>query len=108
MRAIQPDEDFEAVDPCVYFRSMGGDKEKGGKWPPTMFVQGDADDVPGSGVAGVERAVGELRGAGAGRVEVEVVKGAAHLFDMAPGNEVGVGEKGGCVKRALDFLRECV
>ena len=108
MRAIQPDGDFEALDPCVYFRSMGGDEGKGAKWPPTMFVQGDMDDVPGSGLEEVERAVRELRGGGAARVEVVVVKGAGHMFDLAPGNEVGVGEKGEGVKRALDFLRGCV
>ena len=52
--------------------------------------------------------MGDLRVAGARRVEVVVVKGAGHMFDLAPGNEVGVGEMGGCVKRALDFLRGCV
>lgn len=105
MSAIQPDGDYEAIDPCVYFKTMALDTEKGSKWPPTMFVQGDADDVPGSGVVGVEKAVKELRGAGAVRVEAEIVRGAGHLFDLAPGNEV---EKAVSVKRALDFLRECV
>ena len=116
MRAVQPDGDYEAIDPCVHFK----DKERAVKWPPTVFVQGDADDVPGSGIESVERAVeelrgvgvgagmGELKGAGVGRVEVVVVRGAGHMFDLAPGNEVGVGEMGASVKRALDFLRGCV
>ncbi|KAG6993950.1 hypothetical protein G7Y79_00049g085100 [Physcia stellaris] len=63
MRAVQPDGDYEAIDPCVHFK----DRERVGKWPPTMFVQGDMDDVPGSGIGSVERAVEELRGRGRGR-----------------------------------------
>lgn len=101
MSLIQPDGDYRAIDPTVQI--PGKDARW---WPPTMFVQGDADDAPGCGLAGVARAVGELKKAGARRVELEVVEGAPHMFDMLPGNEVGGSGKGASsVKKALDFLR---
>ena len=99
MSSIQPDGDYKAIDPCVQFAS------KGKQWPPTMFVQGSVDDAPGSGLAYVQRAVEDLRKAGAKKVEAEFVEGAPHMFDMFPGNEVGETGKGAQVKKALDFLR---
>ena len=99
VKCIQSDGDYKAIDPCTQFAGRG--KE----WPATVFVQGDKDDIPGSGLSYVQRAVRELKEAGAPNVEVEVVEGAVHMFDMFPGNAVGEGEKGQVVKRALDFLR---
>ena len=99
MSAIQPDGDYKAIDPSTKFA------ERGKEWPPTMIVQGDKDDVPGSGLSYMEQAVRDLKDAGAKKVELEVVQGAPHGFDMFPGNGVGEGEKGASVKRALDFLR---
>lgn len=68
-----------------------------------MFVQGDKDDVPGGGMASVERAVEDLGKKGARLVELLRVEGATHMFDMAPGAAMGEA-----VKSALDFLREHV
>ena len=102
IQALQPDGDFAALDPCRTF------KEVGEKWSRTVFVQGDKDDLPGSGIAYVERAVRDLEEAGARKVRVEKVVGAGHMFDMLPGNAVGEGEVGERVMRALEFLRENV
>ncbi|KAL9612072.1 MAG: hypothetical protein Q9167_003332 [Letrouitia subvulpina] len=101
--AMQPDKNYEAIDPCVRFG------EKGAQWPPTVIAQGDLDDVPGGGVEYVNRAVKELKEAGAKLVEVEIVEGESHLFDMKPEAALGQdGRKAEVVKKALDFLRKYV
>lgn len=103
VRAIQPDGNWDIIDPCVHFA------EKAEKWPPTMFVQGDKDDIPGSGIGPVERAVAELERAGAANVKIERVQGQPHGFDMFPGAGVqDSGRSGEAVKSALDFLRTWV
>jgi len=61
--------------------------------------------VPGSGPGLVARAAEELRGAGAGMVEVVDVPEAAHMFDLPPvvgTSDLGVLWEG--VKKALDFV----
>lgn len=73
-----------------------------------MFVQGDKDDAPGSGLGLAERAVAELHAGGAEHVELKRVSGAAHMFDMMPGATVGSEGSGAKVKEALDFLRAWV
>lgn len=103
MKAVMPDGDYKSVDPCVLFEGSGP------RWPPTMFVQGDKDDVPGSGIELVERAREELLGAGAKRVEVERVVGEGHVFDLPP--MVGtsdLGLKWQAVVKGLDFVGQCV
>lgn len=104
MEAVMPGgKNLEAIDPVVRF------KEVGAQWPPTVFVQGDKDDVSGSGIELVERAVGELKKVGAAKVEVVRVAGEGHVFDLPP--MVGtsdLGEKWQAVLKGLDFLRECV
>ena len=103
METIMPDGRFELIDPCLKFSVVGE------QWPPTMFVQGDKDDVPGSGIAYVERAVDELKAAGAKKVEVERVIGESHVFDLPP--DVGttdLGPKWQSVLKGLDFLGQCV
>lgn len=100
--AIQPDGNYDIIDPCAHFAT------KGKLWPPTIFVQGDKDVVPGSNIALVERAAAELEAAGA-NVKVEMVQGQPHAFDMFPGASVqDPGRKGEAVKSALDFLRTWV
>lgn len=99
---MQPDGDFASIDPCTRFA------DKAAQWPPTVFVQGDKDDAPGSGLGYATRAVEELRDGGASRVEVKVAQGAAHMFDLAPGATVGEKGVGEVVEGALRFLRECV
>lgn len=100
---MQPDKNYEAIDPCVRLR------EKGTQWPPTVIVQGDLDDLPGSGIEYVNRAVKDLKGAGAKLVEVEIAEGESHMFDMKPEAAVGQeGKKAEVVKKALDFLRKHV
>lgn len=103
MRAIQPDEKYDLIDPCVHFA------EKGSQWPPTIFVQGDKDDVPGSGIAHVKRAMADLEAAGAANVKMEALEGVPHMFTAFPGADVGdPGRKAEAVQIALDFLREHV
>lgn len=103
LSAAQPNGDYKAIDPCVHFA------DKGKSWPPTMFVQGDKDDLPGSNLEYVERAISELKNAGASKIELEKVEGASHMFDMQPDAAVGQGgRKAEAVKAALDFLRENV
>jgi acetyl esterase/lipase len=103
METVMPDGKFELIDPCVRFTEVGE------RWPPTIFVQGDKDDLPGSGMAYVERAVNELKAAGAKKVEVERVVGESHVFDLPP--DVGttdLGPKWQSVVKGLDFLGQYV
>ena len=101
--AIQPDGAYDAIDPCAHFAKTGN------RWPPTIFVQGDKDIIPGSHIDLVERAAADLEKAGAANVKVERVQGVAHGFDNFPGNGVQDPGRGGeAVKSALDFLRSWV
>jgi acetyl esterase/lipase len=103
METVMPDGKFELTDPCVRFSEVGE------RWPPLMFVQGDKDDLPGSGIAYVERAVKELKAAGAKKVEVERVVGESHVFDLPPTvGTTDMGPKWQSVLRGLDFLSQCV
>lgn len=103
LRAIQPDEKYHLIDPCAHFA------DKGRHWPPTIFVQGDKDDAPGSGIAHVERAAADLKAAGAVNVQIEKLEGVPHMFTAFPGADVGdPGRKAEAVKTALDFLRQFV
>ena len=102
-QAMQPDNNYKAIDPCAFF------VEHGKNWPATVFVQGDKDDLPGSSIEYVERAVSELKEASAAKVVMERVEGEAHMFDMAPDAAVpGQNKKAQAVERALQFLRENV
>jgi hypothetical protein len=76
----------ELIDPCQKFAEVGH------RWPQTIFVQGHKYDLPGSGMAYVERAVTALKAAGAKRVEVEPVIGESHVFDLPP--DVGTTDLG--------------
>ncbi|KAI9727604.1 MAG: hypothetical protein M1834_008044 [Cirrosporium novae-zelandiae] len=103
LKAIQPDGKYNLIDPCTLFATVGAN------WPPTMLVQGEEDQVPGSGLAAAERAVKELKEAGATDVRIEKVAGAAHMFDIMPTiGTADLGPKWVAVKRALDFLTEKV
>ncbi|KAL8817925.1 MAG: hypothetical protein Q9223_003331 [Gallowayella weberi] len=79
---VQPDRNFRAMDPC-----------------------GDKDDLPGSSLEYVERAITDLKTAGASKVELMRVEGESHMFDMSPDAAVGQPtRKAEAVKSALDFL----
>jgi hypothetical protein len=91
------------TDPCLGFSEVGA------QWPPTIFVQGDKDDLPGSGMAYVERAVEELKAAGVKKVEVKKVVDESHVFDLPP--DVGttdLGPKWQAVVNGLGFLSQPV
>ena len=97
MQAICPDGDFGALDPL---------SRLSGAWPPVMFVQGEADHVPGSSLELVRRAEGKMKSAGLEEVDVEVVPGAMHMFDMPP--TIGtsdLGPKWQAVLAGLEFLK---
>jgi hypothetical protein len=76
LETVMPDGNVELIDPCQKLAEVGH------RWPPTIFVQGDKDDLPVSGMAYVERAVTELKAAGAKRVAVEPEVGVSHVFDL--------------------------
>lgn len=96
---VSPNGDFVAIDPCTKFESVGS------QWPPTAFVSPEEDHLPGSGPDLIERAVKDLKAAGASTVEVINVPGQSHMFDMPP--PVGTTDldiKWEKVKEGLDFL----
>ena len=103
LSACQPDGNYAAIDPCTLFT------EKAVGLPTIMFVQGDKDDVPGSGIDLVKRAKFELKSSGAKSVWIVPVEGEAHMFDLPP--PVGtsdLGPKWQAVLRALNHMRERV
>ncbi|KAI5197938.1 hypothetical protein AUEXF2481DRAFT_8906 [Aureobasidium subglaciale EXF-2481] len=95
--------DIPVVDPCTKFPDAGTD------WPPTFFLQGADDVLPGSRPNLVNKAVEDLKQAGVEEVGFEIVEGAGHLFDAVPGlGESDFGAHWEAVKRGLDFLVERV
>ena len=101
MQVLSPDGNTRAIDPCVRFEEVGK------AWPPTMFVSPELDDVPGSGPALIERAVAELKEAGAPSVRVQSVTGQLHMFDMPPAvGTSDLDQKWQAVEKALNFLVE--
>ena len=103
IETVAPDGKLELMDPCLSFAEVGK------QWPPTIFVQGDKDDLPGSGIEYVERAVGELKAAGAKKIELERVVGESHVFDLPPFvGTTDLGPKWQAVVKGLDFLSQCV
>lgn len=92
LATICPDGDRAAIDPMTRVHA---------RWPPTMFVQGDADGSPGSGMAVVRRAEAEMRAAGVPVVKVVVAAGESHMFDL----RVGLDDRQWMVvKQGLDWL----
>ncbi|KAK5112929.1 hypothetical protein LTR62_003751 [Meristemomyces frigidus] len=96
-QTVQPDGNLAAVDPMTRVSA---------NWAPIMIVQGETDVVPGSGLDLAQRAQQELKAAGVREVELEVVPGAGHMFDLAP--EVGTtdvtGLKWQAIAKGLDWL----
>ena len=100
LKAICPDGDFSAIDPL---------SRLGSHWSPVMFVQGDMDNVPGSSLNLVQRAVKDMEAAGVKEVVVKVVPGETHMFDLPP--MVGtsdLGPKWQAVVAGLSFLKSHV
>jgi len=98
--AVMPDGDYAAIDPMTRVSAQ---------WPPTMIVQGGADAVPGSTPVDVQRAEREMREAGVKEVELVMVPGEAHVWDLPP--TVGtsdLGPKWQAVVKGLDWLRSHV
>ncbi|KAK1065074.1 hypothetical protein LTR74_008186 [Friedmanniomyces endolithicus] len=95
-RIAQPDGDYAAMDPMTRVSA---------RWPPVMIVQGEVDDVPGSGLELAERAEREMKAAGVREVVVEVVAGERHMFDLPPSvGTVDTGPKWLAVVRGLEWL----
>jgi acetyl esterase/lipase len=95
MSVVQPDGDGEAIDPLTRITPH---------WAPVMIVQGELDNVPGSSLELARRAETQLKSAGVD-VQLEVVQGAMHMFDIAPA--VGTsdfGPKWEAVVKGLDWL----
>lgn len=96
MQTVCPDGDYAIMDPIA---------DLTGYSTPTSFIQGDADNIPGSGVQLVQKAGKDLRAAGVKDVRAHFVKGETHMFDLPP--MVGTSDLGPrweAVKMGLDFL----
>ncbi|KAK6432055.1 hypothetical protein LTR95_011782 [Oleoguttula sp. CCFEE 5521] len=94
-----PDGDYEALDPVARQESI---------LPPTIIVQGDADNVPGSSLALAERAIQDLKARGTD-VRLQIVPEATHMFDLPP--MVGtsdLGPKWQAVVEGLSLLKSSV
>ena len=93
---VLPDGDLAAIDPMTRISK---------DWAPTMIVQGELDNLPGSGLDLAQRAEKELKAAGVKGVQLEVVAGESHMFDLPP--MVGtsdLGPKWQAVVKGLDWL----
>jgi acetyl esterase/lipase len=93
---VLPDGDLAAVDPMTRLSE---------KWAPIMIVQGELDNVPGSSLELAQRAEKEMKAAGVKEVQLEVVPGETHMFDLPP--MVGtsdLGHKWQAVMKGLDWL----
>ena len=96
LSAVQPDGDYASIDPMSRLSP---------RWAPVMLVQGELDNVPGSSLALAKRAEAELRAAGVKEVQLEVVPGEQHMFDLPP--TVGssdLGHRWEAVVKGLDWL----
>ena len=96
MGIVAPDGDYAAIDPMTRLSV---------RWAPTMLVQGEIDNVPGSSLELAERAEKAMKAAGVKEVRLEVVQGEAHMFDLPP--FVGtsdLGPKWQAVVKGLDWL----
>lgn len=75
MEHVLPDSDYAAIDPLTRLNES---------WPPILIVQGEIDNVPGSSLELAERAVKVMKAAGVQDVELSVVQGEGHMFDLPP------------------------
>lgn len=97
---VLPNGDLAALDPMTRLSA---------NWPPTMIVQGEDDNVPGSDLGLAQRAEKEMTAAGVKEVQLEVVQGAAHMFDLPPlVGTTDLGPKWQAVVKGLDWLKEHV
>ena len=96
MSTVLPDGDFAAIDPMTRLTSH---------WPPTMIVQGEVDNIGGSGLDLAQRAETEMKAARVKEVELVVVQGETHMFDLPPMvGTTDLGPKWQAVVKGLDWL----
>lgn len=97
MNSILPDGDFAATDPLTRVSAM---------WPPILIVQGETDDIGGSGLDLAQRAVDVMRAAGVKKVELEMVPSEGHMFDLPPTiGTTDLGFKWQAVVRGMEWLK---
>ena len=93
---VLPDGDVAAIDPMTRLNAQ---------WSPVMIVQGEVDNVPGSSLELAQRAEREMKDAGVQEVQLEVVPGEAHMFDLPPMvGTTDLGPKWQAVVKGLDWL----
>jgi acetyl esterase/lipase len=98
LRTTCPDGDIAAIDPMTRISP---------DWPPVMIVQGEVDNLPGSGLELAQRAEKELKAGGVKEVELEVVQGETHMFDMSPMvGTTDLGPKWQAVVKGLDWVAQ--
>ena len=97
MSTIQPDGDFDAIDPMTRLTS---------DCPPLMIVQGEIDSVPGSSLELAQRAEKEIKDAGVEKVALEIVAGQGHAFDLPRDASEPGDPRWAAVMRGLDWLND--
>ena len=97
---VLPDGDLASIDPMTRLCAQ---------WAPVMIVQGEVDSVPGSNLEYAQRAHRVLKAAGVKEVELEIVPGEAHMFDLPPMvGTTDLGPKWQAVVKGLDWLKSHV
>lgn len=100
MKTLCPDGNYASIDPLTRLSA---------DWPPVMFVTGEADVIPGSGLDLVQRAEKDMKAAGMEEIVVRVLPGAGHMFDLIkPLGSEDFGPEWQVVVEGLHFLESHV
>jgi pimeloyl-ACP methyl ester carboxylesterase len=100
MSTLCPDGNYKSIDPLTRLSD---------NWPPTMFVSGEIDPIPGSTLDLAKRAEKDMRDAGVREVVVKVVSGVGHMFDLLkPLGAEDLGSEWQAVVDGLQFLKDHV
>jgi acetyl esterase/lipase len=100
MSTLCPDGNYKSIDPLTRLSD---------NWPPTMFVNGEIDPIPGSTLDLAKRAEKDMRDAGVREVVVKVVSGVGHMFDLLkPLGAEDLGSEWQAVVDGLQFLKDHV
>lgn len=96
LSAVQPNGDAVSLDPLTRLSP---------RWGPMMLVQGEIDNVPGTSLDLARRAEDEIKAAGVKEVQLVVVPGEGHMFDLPPTvGTTDLGERWQAVVKGLEWL----
>lgn len=100
MSTLCPDGNYASVDPLTRLNA---------NWPPVILVSGETDTIPGSTLDLMKRAENDMRKAGVKEVELEVVPGVGHMFDLLkPLGTEYLGSEWQSVVAGMQFLEDHV